>query len=121
LALPDFPARVGFSDDKGIPTTAAARWMAAVARILNYVPPPTPPTPPGPAVSITMTASPISWTAPTYGMLVFSTPSPSIIYITRSGSVGVNVVPTASILPVSIGDVINIYYSIPAPLYFVPT
>jgi hypothetical protein len=112
LALPDFPARIAFSDKDGVPTPSSARWMAAVARFINL--------PRDDVYDFSSVDSPVYFKAQTYGTINRVGGILSNLTLTRNNITTVLSNGTITI-PVSPGDIIEIEFTLYTVLKFIPT
>lgn len=74
--------------------------------------------PPGPEQSVTVAASPFTYTAPRAGSVIVSGGTVSQIQFTRAASYVTGA--TAGVIPVGSGDQLTITYSVKPTITFVP-
>lgn len=120
MVIPDFPARVTFSDEKGIPTTSSSRWMAAITKAINFLLIPPTPHVIGPMYRIPVTVNPLLWTATGYGMITLYGGAIDSISITRYSAIA-NITPGASIIMVAPGDLVTVAFTYIPIIIFLPS
>lgn len=76
--------------------------------------------PTGPAAAITVTASPFSYTAPQGGAVIVQGGTVSLIQLSRDGTTNYATGMTQGIVPVALGDIVIVNYTVTPTMTFIP-